>query len=173
MATQTEGANRLRNAQISFITTRRERSSSSSASHVSQPDSQQSATQQSGEQSCITERITPSAGHSHAQTAIRVCGVMMSPDDSERAGGLIRCGFATRDCCRSVLQVPLSRRSHWRWMTSVVIDWDSFLHVLLPTFDRLGRCLFIALGDTLCLLCDFVQLMIFIGIQFRAGLPPR
>ena len=40
-----EGASRLRDAQISFITMRRERSSSSStsASHESQPDSQQSA----------------------------------------------------------------------------------------------------------------------------------
>ena len=66
-----EGASRLRDAQISFITTRQERSSSTSASHESQPDSQQPEVQQSGGQSCITERITPSDGHSYAQTAIR------------------------------------------------------------------------------------------------------
>ena len=36
-----EGASRLRDAQISFITTRRERSSSASASHESLPNSQE------------------------------------------------------------------------------------------------------------------------------------
>ena len=72
LATQSEeGASRLRDAQISFITRRRERSSSTYASHESLPDSQRSALQQSGGQSCITERITPSDGHSYAQTAIR------------------------------------------------------------------------------------------------------
>ena len=45
MAAQSEGASRLRDAQISFITTWRERSSSTSASHLSQPNSQGSATQ--------------------------------------------------------------------------------------------------------------------------------
>ena len=66
-----EGASRLRDAQISFITTRRERSSSTSASHVSQPNSQGSVTQQSGAQSATTARDTASDGHSYAQTAIR------------------------------------------------------------------------------------------------------
>ena len=81
LATQTEeGASRLRDAQISFITTRRERSSSTSASHESQPDGQQSAFQQSGGQSCITERITPSDGHSYAHTAIR--GSLWRDDES-------------------------------------------------------------------------------------------
>ena len=75
-----EGASRLRDAQISFITTRQERSSSTSASHESQPDSQQSEVQQSGGQSCITERITPSDGHSYAQTAIR--GSLWRGDES-------------------------------------------------------------------------------------------
>ena len=75
-----EGASRLRDAQISFITARRERSSSTSASHESQPDSQRSALQQSGGQSCITERITPSDGHSYAQTAIR--GSLWRDDES-------------------------------------------------------------------------------------------
>ena len=75
-----EGASRLRDAQISFITARRERSSSTSASHESQPDSQRSARQQSGGQSCITERVTPSDGHSYAQTAIR--GSLWRDDES-------------------------------------------------------------------------------------------
>ena len=66
-----EGASRLRDAQISFITARHERSSSTSASHESQPVSPRTALQQSGGQSCITERVTPSDGHSYAQTAIR------------------------------------------------------------------------------------------------------
>ena len=39
-------------------------------------------------------------------------GVMMSPDPSERVGSLIRFVIATRDLWRSVLRVPLSRRSH-------------------------------------------------------------
>ena len=66
-----EGASRLRDAQISFITARRNRSSSTSASHECQPVSPRSALQQSGGQSCSTERVTPSDGHSYAQTAIR------------------------------------------------------------------------------------------------------
>ena len=66
-----EGANRLRDAQIAFISARHTRSSSSSASHVSQHESPRSMLQQSDGQSCITERITPSEGHSYAQTAIR------------------------------------------------------------------------------------------------------
>ena len=49
-ATQSdEGASRLRDAQITFITTRRKRSSSTSASHEFQPDSQQPEAQQSGD----------------------------------------------------------------------------------------------------------------------------
>ena len=74
LATQSdEGARRLREAQVSFITTRRERSSSTSASHESDPDCQEPDTQVSGRQSCATERITPSEGHSFAETAIRGC----------------------------------------------------------------------------------------------------
>ena len=42
-----EGANRFRDAQIAFITERRERSSSTSASHVSRAGSHQSLQQQS------------------------------------------------------------------------------------------------------------------------------
>ena len=75
-----EGANRLRDAQIAFITARHERSSSTSASHESQPESQRSTLQQSGGQSCITERVTPSEGHSYAQTAIR--GSLWRDDES-------------------------------------------------------------------------------------------
>ena len=42
-----EGANRLRDAQIAFMTARHERSSSTSASDESQPESQRSMLQQS------------------------------------------------------------------------------------------------------------------------------
>ena len=81
LATQSdEGAARLRDAQISFITTRRERSSSTSASHESEPDSQEPDVHVSGSQSCATERITPSEGHSFAQTAIR--GNLWRDDES-------------------------------------------------------------------------------------------
>ena len=74
LATQSdEGASRLREAQISFITTRRERSSSTSASHESELDCQEPDAPVSGRQSCATERIIPSEGHSFAQTAIRGC----------------------------------------------------------------------------------------------------
>ena len=70
-----EGARRLREAQVNFITTRRNRSSSTSASHDSVPDGQddgqESDQQASGRQSSATERITPSEGHSFAETAIR------------------------------------------------------------------------------------------------------
>ena len=81
LATQSdEGACRLRDAQISFITTRRERSSSPSAPHESLPDSQEPEVHLSGGQSCVTERITPSDGHSFAQTAIR--GSLWRDDES-------------------------------------------------------------------------------------------
>ena len=80
LATQADEACRLRDAQISFITTRRARSSSPLASHESQPDSQEPEAQLSGGQSCITERITPSDGHSFAPTAIR--GSLWRDDES-------------------------------------------------------------------------------------------
>ena len=69
-----EGARRLREAQINFIATRRNRSSSTSASHDSHDSCQevQEVDQQaSGRHSSATERITPSEGHSFAETAIR------------------------------------------------------------------------------------------------------
>ena len=68
-----EGARRLSEAQVNFITTRRNRSSSTSASHdsVPCPDGQESDQQASGRQSSATERITPREGHSFAETAIR------------------------------------------------------------------------------------------------------
>ena len=75
-----EGACRLRDAQISFITTRRERPSSTSASRESLPDSQEPEVHLSGGQSCVTERITPSDGHSFVQTAIR--GSIWRDDES-------------------------------------------------------------------------------------------
>ena len=72
LATQSnEGARRLRNAQIAFIVTRRNRSSSTSASHVSDPDVLEPDHPASGTQSCATERITPSEEHSFAGTVIR------------------------------------------------------------------------------------------------------
>ena len=72
LATQSdEGARRLREAQVAFIATRRDRSSSTSASHASDPDVLEPDHQASGRQSCATERITPSEGHSFAETALR------------------------------------------------------------------------------------------------------
>ena len=72
LATQSdEGARRLREAQVAFITTRRDRSSSTSVSYESDPDGQEPDHLASGRQSCATERITPSEGHSFAETAIR------------------------------------------------------------------------------------------------------
>ena len=69
-----EGARRLREAQVAFIATRRERSSSTSVSHESDPGRQDCLEldhQVSGRQSFATESITPSEGHSFAGTAIR------------------------------------------------------------------------------------------------------
>ena len=69
-----EGARRLREAQVAFIATCRERSSSTSVSHESVPGRQDCLEldhQVSGRQSCATERITPSEGHSFAETALR------------------------------------------------------------------------------------------------------
>ena len=72
LATQTdEGARRLREAHVAFITTRRNRFSSTSASHATDSDCQETVQQASGIQSCVTERFTPSEGHSFAETAIR------------------------------------------------------------------------------------------------------
>ena len=70
-AQSNEGARRLREAQVNFIATRRNRSSSTSASHDSVHEGQDSDLQASGRQSSATERITPSEGHSFAETAIR------------------------------------------------------------------------------------------------------
>ena len=81
LATQSDkGASRLREAQVSFITTRRERSSSTSASHESEPDYQEPDGQVSERQSCDTERITPSEGHSFVETALR--GRLWRDDES-------------------------------------------------------------------------------------------
>ena len=66
-----EGARRLREAQVNFIANRRSRSSSTSASHDSGPDGQSLDLQTAERQSNATERITPSEGHSFAETAIR------------------------------------------------------------------------------------------------------
>ena len=74
LATQSdEGARRLREAQVAFSSTRRDRSSSTWASHESDPDCQEPDHEVSGRQSCATERIIPSEGHSFAETAIRGC----------------------------------------------------------------------------------------------------
>ena len=66
-----EEARRLREAQVSFIATSRVRSSSTSASHQSEPDHLASDGQVSEGQSRDTERITISEGHSFAETALR------------------------------------------------------------------------------------------------------
>ena len=81
LATQSdEGASRLREAQVSFITTRRARSSSTSASHESEPAYQEPQVQVSESQSCSTERITSSEGHSFGEAAIR--GGLWRDDES-------------------------------------------------------------------------------------------
>ena len=71
----TEGGRRLREAQINFISSRRNRSSSTSSrtsiSHASVHESHENAQQVSGRHSSSTERIPPSEGHSFAETAIR------------------------------------------------------------------------------------------------------
>ena len=66
-----EGARRLRESQINFIATRRNRSSSTSSSPDTFHDSEASEQQVSDRHSSATERITPSEGHSFAETAIR------------------------------------------------------------------------------------------------------
>ena len=72
LATQSdEVARRLREAQVAFITARRERTSSTSASHESGREDHELEVYVSGRQSAATERITPSEGHSFAETAIR------------------------------------------------------------------------------------------------------
>ena len=60
----------IMSAQISFITERRDHSSSTSASHASRAESHRSLQQQSGGVNGITERAA-SEGHSYAHTTIR------------------------------------------------------------------------------------------------------
>ena len=83
LATQSdEGASRLREAQISFITNRRERSFSTSASYESEIDCH---APMSGRQSCATERITSvRATPLHRPPYEAIYGVMMNRDESER-----------------------------------------------------------------------------------------
>ena len=76
-----EGANRLRDAQFAFITERRDHASSTSASHASRAGSYRSLPQPTGGVSGITERATPSEGHSYAHTAIR--GGLWRDDNSD------------------------------------------------------------------------------------------
>ena len=72
LATQSdEGASRLRDAQISFITTRRPCSQVHRRLMSLQLTARYQKRHLSGGQSCVTERNTPSEGHSFAQTAIR------------------------------------------------------------------------------------------------------
>ena len=66
-----EGAIRLRDAQIAFISERRERSSSTSDSHASRTRSPESVPLIVGAQSDITEPRAPSDGHSYAHTVVR------------------------------------------------------------------------------------------------------
>ena len=72
LETQTsEGARRLRQSQIEFIATRRNRSSSTQSSPDTLRESQASDHEDSDRHSSATERIPPSEGHSYAETAIR------------------------------------------------------------------------------------------------------
>ena len=66
-----EGARRLRQSQIEFIATRRNRSSSTQSSPDTLRESQASDQEDSDRHSSATERIPPSEGHSYAETAIR------------------------------------------------------------------------------------------------------
>ena len=86
-----EGARRLRESQIDFIATRRNRSSSTQSSPDSFHEGQASDQQDSDRHSSVTERITPSEGHSFAETAIfeAGCGEMMLREQVSR-GLLIR-----------------------------------------------------------------------------------
>ena len=91
-----EGANRLRDAQIAFITARHERSSSTSASHESQPESSDP---------CCSNRVdrAVSQKESHLvkgilmrrQPYVEAYGEMMSPDGRERVGSLIHFVIST------------------------------------------------------------------------------
>ena len=76
-----EGARRLRESQINFVATRRNRSSSTSSSPDSFHDGQALDQQDSDSHSSATERIPPSEGHSFAETAIR--GRLWRDDASE------------------------------------------------------------------------------------------
>ena len=79
-----EGARRLREAQVAFITTRRDRSSSTSTSHDSVLDGQEPDQQASGRQSSPTERITPSEDIPLLKLPFEAgCGVMMLQEKSE------------------------------------------------------------------------------------------
>ena len=72
LETQTsEGARRLRQSQIEFIATRRNRSSSTQSSPDTLLEGQASDQEDSDRHSSATERIPPSEGHSYAETAIR------------------------------------------------------------------------------------------------------
>ena len=66
-----EGARRLRQSQIEFIATRRNRSSSTQSSPDTLLEGQASDQEDSDRHSSATERIPPSEGHSYAETAIR------------------------------------------------------------------------------------------------------
>ena len=66
-----EGARRLRQSQIEFIATRRNRSSSTQSSPDTLREGQASDQEDSDRHSSATERIPPSEGHSYAETAIR------------------------------------------------------------------------------------------------------
>ena len=71
-----EGARRLRESQINFIASRRNRSSSTSSSDDSvhaEQDTDQHDQAVSDTHSVATVRLPPSEGHSFAETAIRGC----------------------------------------------------------------------------------------------------
>ena len=81
-----EGARRLRQAQVAFITTCRERSSSTSASHESDHECHAPDVQVSGRQSVATERIQVSDIPSRKLPFEVAYGGMLSRDDNEWAG---------------------------------------------------------------------------------------
>ena len=78
----------------------------------------------------------------------------MSSDGSEKVGSLIQiCYHDSRFVAVRTAGTTFSS-SPWRWMTSVVIDRNSLLHV----FNRLGHCIFSRLLDDLPGLLLLVQL---------------
>ena len=108
LATQSdEGARRLREAQVAFITTRRERSSSTSASHESDPDCQEPDSQVSeGRVALRKELLLVRDIPSRELPYEAAYGVMMSRDESEWVKSNSVVLFTVGDLWWPVLRYP-------------------------------------------------------------------